>query len=562
MYKKIATVCLATATILGIGQVMASNVKEQMIEDLQFIGNRFKTTYAPIDWKREYASWDVDQRLEDSKLKIMAADTITVDDYQLILKDFLDSSKDYHVGYSFHHTKNARLHFTVKGAAGKYFISYVNRDKLSKTEFPFEVGDELVEFDGKPTSEAVKELYNSESPNVVETDSAIAELMLTSRRAARLMDVPSGPITIKVKPQRTDNLVKRQLIWEFQKERVQNHLTDNNNRLDKYQQNLVKFLDFQMVANKELIAAQENPHGLGNRDSFLPQLGVKTWESESNSLFQAYIYTHESGKRVGYVRIPSYSRDMWDAMDGLDIKEFAGLMKKFEDSTDALVVDQLNNPGGSVFYLYGLASMLTTQPLVTPRHEMAISQEDVVGALEVLDAGESSIPEYMQEMLTNMIGYPFTNQFMQFYRNYAQFIVDEWNAGKTRTSPYHIGGVDHINPNSDANYSKQIMILVNSLDFSGGDFFPAIMQDNKRATIVGTRTAGAGGYITMVQYPNIFGLEYLVYTASIAERVNKQPIENLGVTPDVQLDLTENDLQNNYVDYIKGVNTQLNNLFK
>ena len=52
---------------------------------------------------------------------------------------------------------------------------------------------------------------------------------------------------------------------------------------------------------------------------------------------------------------------------------------------DAMVIDQNNNPGGSVFYLYALASMLATQPMQTTLHRMAITQADVFSALTQID---------------------------------------------------------------------------------------------------------------------------------------------------------------------------------
>lgn len=558
MYKKLATAVLCTA--IGVGQALAQNYQKEMMEDLQFIANRFKTNYAPVDWKKEYFQWDVDAEVLKAQDKIFANENITVNDYQKILKDFIDTTKDYHVGYYFYHTERAKLHFTVKSADGKYFLAYIDRAKLPESAFPFHEGDELVEFDHKPVSEALKELYNEESVNVKETDLAIAELRLTSRAASSLVPVPYGAIDIGVKPKGSDTVVTRQLMWTHENEKIQNHLANEQqlNSIPEEYRKLMKFVDFKMEANKDISTLAANPYGLGNRDSFIPELGHKEWQSDDESIFQAYTYKLKNGKKAGYLRIPSYSRDFESMFYGLDLTEFAEVINKFEKETDVLVIDQLNNPGGSVFYLYGLASMLTNQPLKTPRHEMTLTQADVLAAHYIIqDIDEMAyydIPEYFVELLSNIIGYPFSDQFMQFEKNYAEFLISEWNAGKVRTSPYHIAGVDHVNPSAKAQYTKPIVILTNNLDFSGGDFFPAIMQDNNRAKVVGTRTAGAGGYVLGLQYPNIFGLAFISYTGSIAERVSKDPIENLGVKPDHEIKFTANDLQYNYEDYIKSVN--------
>ena len=101
-------------------------------------------------------------------------------------------------------------------------------------------------------------------------------------------------------------------------------------------------------------------------------------------------------------------------------------------------------------------------------------------------------------------------------------------------------------------YTKPILVLVNRLDFSG-DFFPAILQDNKRALIMGSPTAGAGGYVNKVVFPNMNGISYFSYTVSMAERKNSQPIENLGVAPDIYYEITENDLASRYEEYSEAI---------
>ena len=130
------------------------------------------------------------------------------------------------------------------------------------------------------------------------------------------------------------------------------------------------------------------------------------------------------------------------------------------------------------------------------------------------------------------------------------------------TDPYFIWGVDRINPNNKVKYSKPIVIIINELDFSGGDFFPAILQDNKRATIVGSRTAGAGGYVNSIAFPNSFGFAGISFTGSIGERTDKNPIENLGVTPDVEIKLTVEDVRKGFTQYLGKVKSTVDSLIK
>ncbi|MEQ1918393.1 MAG: S41 family peptidase, partial [Elusimicrobiota bacterium] len=143
-----------------------------------------------------------------------------------------------------------------------------------------------------------------------------------------------------------------------------------------------------------------------------------------------------------------------------------------------------------------------------------------------------------------------TPKFMQLMVKSAQFILQQFNAGKRFTDLIHISGVDDIDPapKPEERYTKPILLLTNALDFSGGDFFPAIMQDNKRATIMGVRTAGAGGIVNAYSIDQ-FGIDHLSATSSLAERPNGQPIENLGVTPEIPYEITAKDLRTGFAEY-------------
>jgi hypothetical protein len=214
--------------------------------------------------------------------------------------------------------------------------------------------------------------------------------------------------------------------------------------------------------------------------------------------------------------------------------------------------------------LYNLASMLAIQPLATPRHRIAITQAEVLEAtatIAKLKTVKTDADAKKAFLTDNEQSFPVSYEFAQFSLNFSRFIVSEWKAGRKLTNPYWLEGVDHINPGR-THYSKPILLLINQLDFSGGDFFPAILQDNKRVTILGTRTAGAGGYVNDIAVPNNVGVDSFRCTESIAERVDQNPIENLGVKPDVDYSMVDSDYQGNYQAYAKAIQGAIVTLIK
>lgn len=559
-----ATIC-GLAMLLSEGVVAAPSAeqtKNQMKADLDFIRNTLEVHYAPAWWKNSYIGWDLDHEINAVKTTIDASNEISVKDYQILVRNFFKSMRDYHVSVEFFSTEAASLPFSIKGAEERYFISHIDRQRLSSNAYPFNVGDEVVMFDDQPIKQAVDQLLKTEFCSHCEpTDQAFAEVFLTKRFGRLAHRVPRGVITVGIIKKGSDKVTNFQLVWNYTPERVRNHYFAGDTEFDNnhlppladafFQQTF--FCPYYNLMKEPSNLNLPNPYAIGAKQNYLPPLGKKLWENPNMTAFHAYIFELNKDYRIGYIRIPHY-------LGGADqASEFAERIKFFEEMTDALVVDQLNNPGGSFFYMCALAAMLTDQPLFSPKARVAITPKEVAYAARYIPLLEHIADDKDAEKLLgqSFYGCQVTYQTSQFFLEYCRFIVNEWSEGRRLTTPHFLYGLDKINPNLEAHYTKPILMLVNELSFSCGDFLPAILQDNERATIMGTKTAGAGGFVRSTDFPNRFGIAKFNYTGSVAERRNNQPIENLGVTPDIPYTVTANDLRCNYEDYAQAINKAL-----
>lgn len=576
--KKMLLLLLAISSAPALfGKV---DVRARMEQDVEFIVHNFEIKYAPFLWKVSYADWDLYAERDRILAQMRSLRNPTVKQCQHLIKSFFNSAKDYHVGVNFYSTEEATLPFAVKRIGEKYYLSYVHRGRLPSDFFPFERGDEVLSFDGRPIAEVVNEIKREElGGNTPATDQAFAELILTQRDGMRGDKMPHQE-SVEVSFLRNGVEESYFISWDHTSEQ----LLDPGSRASSppkrkmmvaaalpKKREIGELIRKEPILKKAMVAASWpsfashrevdgeeiiHEHSMGTKRSCLPSLGRKVWRNEDYfSPFDAYIFEMEGGQRVGYVRIPHYLDGEEGAMS------FAAILSFFEEATDGLVIDQLNNPGGSVFYLYALASMLIGEgeSLPVPMHRIALTQEEVFSALTILPLIEGIADDYeARDLLGETLdGYPVDYSIVEGVARFCRQVIQEWNAGHILTEPMPLFGVSEITSYPYVHYTKPIVILINQLDFSGGDFFPAILQDSGRAVLFGERTAGAGGFVIPTTFFNQLGIAGFQLTGSLAERPNGDPIENLGVNPDVVYSLTERDIRENYREYTAALHKVL-----
>jgi uncharacterized protein YjbI with pentapeptide repeats len=281
---------------------------------------------------------------------------------------------------------------------------------------------------------------------------------------------------------------------------------------------------FSAVVNDDFDSAdRDDPFSVGAGRSWIPVLGNVVWETspeEEVGGYHAYIFELDADRLVGYIRIPDYRSN------SKRIQHFAKIIERFNRETEALVIDQVNNPGGNLFHMYALLSMLTDKPLEVPRHEVTIWAEDVPAAVGVINRADEELPERVA---------------------YSRLILAEKGAGRgipgRLSTPLYLNGIKHIFP-AKVHYAKPIEILINGKTSSAGEFLAATFQDHAAARLFGETSAGAGGCGRQLNSKaNLLKGMTFSMSWTLARRVNGDPIENRGVTPDTPYEITLSDIQ-------------------
>ena len=541
-----------------------------MVDNLSVLQNTFFSHYAPVQWKEASLGWKMDEEFLEAK-KTVLEKPHTIKEFQNLLAKLFGAFQDYHTRIYFHSTARATLPFIVTEINEKYFVTWSNVDSIQK-------GDEIVLWNGKPPAVEAKTLvYGHQS----ETQKKLAASFLTLRQGALGFDMPQETLTLEVKQENSQETLQTVINWTIEEEqipappitdlpkkafkRVYKALKRGKTRL-KAAKNPFFHRDFTWAPYRQTQATKPHfddmrPQLVGNRTSFVPSLGEGLISSAEEDPIHAYLFQLPSQKKAGYLRIPSYM------LDGEDFQAIKEWLRLFEAAADVLVIDQVNNPGGSLWSVYALLTHLSSDPIKVFKNRISLTQEEVafsVWMLDQLNFEEINSDEEAQDMLgESMLGIPIDLNFAKSLQKFLKDSIEEWSLGNRLTKPLPLFGIEKIQPHSNVRFTKPILVLINELDFSCGDLFPAIMQDNKRAVLFGSKTAGAGGYVLQTSFPNLAGIDAFTYTGSLLERLDGSYIENVGVSPDISYVLTEDDVKTGaYQEYKSAVIEALEGLIK
>ena len=541
---------------------------EQRAFDFQALASLYAKRYAPLSWKRQVFNIDI-TNIAPWLTRVRAAK----DDIEFLelCKEYVSSFDDLHTSFSGPGDLIADSGLFTDIYDGKVYVDAINRTMLPRASFAIETGDEVISIDGKPVEEALNEIIRLQKMGNPSTTRRFAAELLTFRPASDLPRTVLLGDSVEVELKQADGETRKfTLPWVkrgFAPVKIGpvpsprtaaadgDAPTDAELLLRAWNRNA----QWKAPANNAVVRRFEHLEkgsdqtegwvlGWGSRaPTFTAPAGFQQRLGRSAGDFH-YSGTYLSdGKRIGYLRIPNFQPPSAAGAQ----RELAGEIAFFRLNTDGLVVDVSRNTGGGCY-------MLTAASYLIPQRFWFF--------------GEESRPT-----IDLISGFQATLQLAKRLRA-EQWIIDtiDFQLGMIKTAYSENRGMTGPIPGCSLTfendpvtdqagrviaYEKPLIVLIDEFSTSAGDIFPAMLQDNRRGPLVGTRTNGAGGSIS--GWDTGFYMEAsATNTNSLVTRREERAvqgypvshyIENVGAHPDIPLErMTVENLRSGGRQYVDG----------
>lgn len=559
----------ATTRIFGVlalaSSLSAALTEEQRVQDFQAVSGLYAKSYAPANWKIQSLGINIFETGDWLK-RIRAAKNDL--EHAQILLEYVASFKDTHTSASMQSNFVADLGFYCDLYDGKILIDQIDRSLLPMRDYPLVAGDELVSIDGVPSMSIAEQLRKLEgwgNPRAA-LRYAIQDITFRQQSSQPLaVDLPDQSDVVFRKADGT--MVTYKLKW------TKSGLPIRNLGVAASPRTISTGLQFETSEVEPVDAADPRPafrrlyydsrqakvararvrpsraqvqledgskvpfealRGFGSRAPIwsLPTGFVQRLGRGASDYFFSGTYVSD-GQRIGYLRIPDFGFSTT-----AQLQQMYSEIQFFNNNTDGLVVDVMRNPGG--FVCSAVNAMTIVNPGVGTQIGFSIRPslawiQDYDSAL--LESEFFEDPQYVIDTL-------------KFQRD---LIVAAFNNGRGLTGSLPLCGLDFPFNGQRLAYSKPMITLVDDFTTSGGDAFAAMVQDNKRGKLVGTRTNGAGGTVIDLDgspwSETLSRLTESVMVRSVEreyEGFGKSTfVENVGVRPDLELDyMTAENLSN------------------
>ncbi len=522
---------------------------EQKLADFNSLVGIIDAGYGPRDYKAQQRGIVLSDLATRYSTEI--SNTSSNNEFYYAVARFIAEFKDGHFGVNVPTTHRSSLPVGFDLVNGKVLVDWVD-PSLSKTDFPFERGDELLKFDGKSIADEMAEVKKYIPSGNDQSITRIATWALTFRRGSR-MPVTTGEVgetvIVHAKTGRAETVKPGLLKWKEEgRPLVESSSPQPESRLSGLR---LSNVDYDMLSVRETYE-----DFLGDEErmerSFACSGGTrmnipKDWvdpADETNvkktvvlmtSPFVAYYsYDPRFNGFVGYLRIPHYfpQNDRGEFAFEERFAQYQYAVDEMEKNTVAMVIDQDHNCGGSVAYLEDMLGLFFQGDYALTQFELLASQ----ASLNDFQGWVDSVPNHTRER--------------GWVETVRDLIEKTWNETTDfLTAKTSISGQPFKKQN-EVNYTKPIVVLIDEIAGSGGDAFPGMMMARPNTKLLGTRTSGLGGHVE--EFPRLPNSQVGGrYTKSLFYRADGVAVENNGSVPAPghEYTITYNDFVDGYREY-------------
>jgi hypothetical protein len=552
-----------------ISQPLRDSSRPEARADFEQMAAALKALYGPLIRKEARYHFDIDVAIEQTRAALQASRSDS--DTFRTLNRFIERFHDAHLSYSPSVLSDSAQQVGVPLLATPVESRFLVYARGAAVRGQVAIGDELTRIDGRTPQELIRLFGRFQSTPNAKTEDQLAALLVTQRSfllPAAFLPAPGTnaqlqftradgttytlstpwvstrpPPRLRPPPARGAQQIRRPYALASDTFQDVIHARPDQAAVGDVGTNTPFFLTRAVVQTFGITPVRPT-------DATLRAVGVPPCDGTTTfDCYQSFAGTYTfGGKRVLLVRIPSYepSTAPGTAFDSTYIK---AILKDFQSSADVLVLDDTNNPGGSVFTVVDILSALITQPAINVGFAFHADRK-IINDLRALIDELAALGPDVAGLVARL-----TQDTDATERAYDQ---------KQPLGPlmpivfFDTTGDDRIFPDPLVQWTKPIVVLTNELSLSGGDLFPLLIKANRLGKLFGETTAGAGGNVEEVLITS-FSQGSLRLTRSIfapMTEANQIPfgnvVEDQGVTPDVVHPLTVADFRAGHVGYVRA----------
>lgn len=516
---------LAAALLAASGLAAQMSVDQKLL-DFQALASVYAKQYAPYEWKREVFGFDLMNLKPWLERVRQTRDDL---DFYEVCAEYVSSLQDTHSAFDVPSTFVARLGFSVDLYGGKALIDTIDRTRLPESDYPFQIGDELVSLDGVRAEDWIERLLKYEGwGNPVAARRAAAG-RITSRSQAVVPRAHEIGDEAVVEIRREDGALETYTVpWRKTGKPV---LFNGPVPWPKLRAAAAApetdYLAPLVELRNDRHPRPGDVRGFGSQAPVwtAPPYFTRRLGRSSSEVFYSGVFDWE-GVRIGYLRIPNFGPSSQTAALRLLETE----VEWFEQNTAGLVVDVMRNNGGDACYNEEVQRRLIPYPFRSMAREIRATQYRILSFASALESARRQNAEaWVIALLEARL-----KDLETAYRE---------NRGRTGPLSVCSSGAIELQP-ARVVYTKPLMVLIDDFSTSAADAFPAVIQDNQRGPLLGTRTNGAGGntsswdvgFYSEATTSVTQSLHHRIRPTVTAEYPAAPYIENIGVRPDVPLD--------------------------